>query len=124
MEAWKNSDFPDGDETVKASTEESKEFYYDRPITDCQADLFQIRSEREICWGGYVIIGISVAVVVIIAIIIGVSNIHITACHMLQYIFIHYIGWVSLKLTLLQPLHNLEISLILYFTDSMSETKG
>lgn len=73
VSAWKNSDFPEGDDTVKAKTEQTKEFYFDRPITDCQADLFQIRSEREICWGGYVVIGISVAVVVIIAIIIGVS---------------------------------------------------
>lgn len=80
VETWKTTDVPAGEFNVKEDMYNDVEYYYDRPITDCQAELFQIRSEKELCWGGYVIIGISLAVVVIIAIVIGVSA-YVKYCH-------------------------------------------
>lgn len=73
MSAWESSDVPAGEFSVKAKTLDTVEYYYNREIYDCQADVFQIRARDELCWGGYVVIGVSVALILIIAIILGVS---------------------------------------------------
>lgn len=71
--AWKQSDAKAEDFPVKEQASSTIENFYDAPIVGCRADIFQIISGSELCWGGYVIIGVSIAVLVLIAIVIGVS---------------------------------------------------
>ena len=87
MEAWKDSDANPEDFSVKAEASNTGENFYDAPISGCIADAFQIVSGSELCWGGYVIIGVAVAVVVLIAIVVGVSLVTDSCCvYILQHI--------------------------------------
>ena len=54
--------------------DEGVEHHYAKEFSGCGRE-FQIRSpgDGKLCWGGAVIIGVAIALVVIIAIIIGVS---------------------------------------------------
>ena len=55
--------------------DEGVEHHYAKEFSGCGRE-FQIRSpgDGKLCWGGAVIIGVAIALVVIIAIIIGVSK--------------------------------------------------
>lgn len=63
----------EGDFVALNSAQTAVKDYKDQPFSGCPAD-FQIVSEGdgELCWGGYVIIGVAVGAVVIIVIIVGV----------------------------------------------------
>lgn len=73
--AWVNPEV-EGSFLAQSSSQEAVDLYYDKPLTGCPAAKFQIRSSdgTSLCWGGYVIIGVAVATVVIIVIIVGVSR--------------------------------------------------
>ncbi|XP_067942526.1 uncharacterized protein [Watersipora subatra] len=72
-DTWKNAEV-EGTFGPRNTALSSKEYYFNLPESGCSAINFQIisKGDGKLCWGGYVIIGVSVGLVVIIVIIIGI----------------------------------------------------
>ena len=73
-DVWDKAEVEGGDFEPLVVVDEGVEHHYAKEFSGCGRE-FQIRSpgDGKLCWGGAVIIGVAIALVVIIAIIIGVS---------------------------------------------------
>lgn len=71
--SWIHSDLPMEEFGVKAKVRAFVEDYYNSPFSGCQGNVFQVKADNEMCWGGYILIGAGSATVLIICVVIGVS---------------------------------------------------
>ena len=72
--SWGSTDTETHNFTARSKAKAAVSEYYNASFSGCRADMFEMRSMVEMCWGGYVIIGVSSAVTILVIIAVGVGT--------------------------------------------------